>query len=49
MVASSQSTGTFSKEGENIKDSKRADLRNLGKLVGKTQTAVADTWGLQYQ
>lgn len=36
-------------EGENIRDSKRVDLKNLGKLVGKDRTAMADTWGPQYQ
>ncbi|KAL6862076.1 hypothetical protein J3F83DRAFT_716892 [Trichoderma novae-zelandiae] len=36
-------------EGENIRDSGLVDLKNLGQLLAKDRTALAETWGPQYQ
>lgn len=36
-------------EGENIRDSGRVDLYNLGKLLDTDRTALAGSWGPQYK
>ncbi|OTA07301.1 hypothetical protein A9Z42_0081880 [Trichoderma parareesei] len=36
-------------EGEDIRDSGRVDLNNLGQLLANDRTALAGTWGPQYR